>query len=358
MDTQSFRMDRRNFLKNSAILTSSILLPNFVEGSNRKERFHFIMPPKPFEYFTKKGKKSGGRILVIGGIHGNEEGGYKASDILIDTDILKGEVTILPRSNPESIFTDMRGYNGDMNRKFASISKKDNDYYKINSIKNFIADYKPDVILSLHDGYGFFAKHKNHWGESIVIDEALYNKIPLLQIANYVSSFLKKKGFEIPIHNTKTSAKNSHHKEQRMSLTYYALTKHNIPSFCIEGSKQTNLKRKTSIHLLALKEFFKLYNVEIAPSFDYILSNLNNYLTDKTPKITAYINGHKKIITHQQIIKVPKGSEIKFETDGIRGAGLLANKVNANYKSFFYRDNLKFIVHNDSISKYSFIIKS
>jgi len=358
METLFYKMDRRHFLKKSVSLSSLSLFPNILDASIKKERFHFIMPPKPFEYFIKEGKQKGGRILIIGGIHGNEEGSYKASDILIDTDILKGEIAILPRSNPESIFTNMRGYNGDMNRKFASISKNDNDYYKINSIKNFISEYKPDVILSLHDGYGFFAKHKNHWGESIVIDEAIYNNIPLLKIANYVSSFLKKHGFDIPIHNTKTSAKNSHHKEQRMSLTYYALTKYNIPSFCIEGSKQTNLKRKTTVHLLALKEFFKLYNVEISPTFEYIISNLDNYLKVVKPKIKVYINGNKQIISHQQILKVPKGSEIKFETENIRGAGVLANKVNVNYKSFFYRGNLKFIVHNDNISKYSFIIKS
>jgi hypothetical protein len=98
--------------------------------------------------------------------------------------------------------------------------------------------------------------------------------------------------------------------------------------------------------------------VEIAPSFDYILSNIDNYLTNKTPKIIAYINGNKKIITHQQIIKVPKGSEIKFETNNIRGAGLVAERVNVNYRSFFYKGNLRFSVHNDNIKKFSFLIKS
>jgi hypothetical protein len=314
------------------------------------------MPPKPFEYFIKEGKIKGGKILIIGGIHGNEPGGYNASDILIDTEIKKGILAILPRSNPESIFTFKRGYNGDMNRKFASISKNDKDFYKVNSIKNFISDFKPDVILSLHDGYGYYNKHHNQWGESIVIDEKIYNNITLFQTASFVSNYLKKQGFNIPIHNTKTSEKNSHHKEQRMSLTYYALTHHNIPSFCIEGSKQSSLKRKVTIHLLAIKEFFKLYNIEIAPSFEYLISNLDNLLKPKTTKIIAYINNNKKIITKNELIKVPKNSEIKFEVLNNRAGGILPKGVNVNYHSFFYRNKLDFIVKNDNISQYSFRI--
>ena len=314
------------------------------------------MPPKPFKYFIKEGKEKGGKILIIGGIHGNEPGGYKASDILIDTDVKKGTVAILPRSNPESIFTFKRGYNGDMNRKFASISKKDADYYKVNSIKNFINDFKPDVILSLHDGYGYYNKHNNQWGESIVIDEEIYNNIPLFQTASFVSNYLKKEGFNLPIHNTKTGEKNSHHKEQRMSLTYYALTHHNIPSFCIEGSKQSSLKRTTTIHLLAIQKFFKLYNIEIAPSFEYLISNLDNLIKPKKTEIITYINNNKKIITKNEIIKVPKNSEIKFEISNNRAGGLIAKHVNVNYHSFFYRYTLDFIVKNDNISEYSFRI--
>jgi len=346
-------MNRREFIKNSTILTT-LITPSlgFAKSINRH---HFIMPPKPFEYFIKKGKKKGGRILIIGGIHGNEPGGYKTSDILVDTEIKKGTLAILPRSNPESIFTFKRGYNGDMNRKFAYLSHKDADFYKVNSIKNFIADFKPDLILSLHDGYGYYAKHHNQWGESIVIDEAIYHNIPLLKQASFVSEYLRNKGYNIPIHNTRTSEKNSHHKEQRMSLTYYALTHHNIPSFCIEGSKQSSLKRTTKIHLLAIKKFFELYNVEISPTFEYLISQIDNLIKPKPTKVIAYINNHKKIITKNELIKVPKNSEIKFEVNN-RSGGVIAKHINVNYHSFFYRDKLDFIVKNDNISEYSFKI--
>jgi len=351
----SNKMDRRKFLKTTSLLGSSLFLPNTLLAKEN-EKFHFFMPPKPFEYFIKEGKTKGGKILLIGGIHGNEEGGYKTSDILIDTEIKKGVLAILPRSNPESIFTNMRGYNGDMNRKFSNLSPKDNDYYKIHSIKNFIADFKPDVILSLHDGYGFFAKHHTQWGECIVIDENSYNGIDLFTPAKFVSDALKKAGFNIPINNTHTFKKQTKHKEQRKSLTYYSLQNHNIPAFCIEGSKQTSLQRKVTIHLLALKEFFKIYNVEIAPSFEYLLSKIDTLIKPKPTHIVATINNQKKLITHTDIIKVPKGSEIKFKIINNRAGGLIADGVNVNYKSFHYRHNLSFSVKNDKLTEYKFKI--
>ncbi len=349
-------MDRRSFLKKSSILAGA-LLPNTLLADN-SHKYHFIMPKKPFKFYIKKGKLPGKRVLIIGGIHGNEAGGYKTSDILLDTEIDKGVLAILPRSNPESIFTDLRGYNGDMNRKFNHLSKRDADYYKVDSIKDFIAEFKPDVILSLHDGYGFFAKNKRDWGECIVIDEANYKGIPLYQTAKYVSDYLKQKGFNIPIHNTRTFEKTTHHKEQRKSLTYYSLESHNIPAFCIEASKQTTLKRKTQIHLLAIEKFLEIYGMKIKPSFDYILSSLNTYLLDKPTKVAIYVGNQKTIISNHTILKIPK-KEIKFEILNNRGGGVIAKGVNVNYKSFFYRHNsLKFEVKNDNKTEYSFIIKA
>jgi len=356
MENKYTKMDRRKFLKTSSLLGSSLFLPNSLFASQKANKFHFIMPPKPFEYYVKEGKEKGGRILLIGGIHGNEEGGYKASDILIDTEIKKGILAILPRSNPESIFTNKRGYNGDMNRKFAYLSPKDDDYYKIHSIKNFIAEFKPDVVLSLHDGFGFYAKHHNQWGECIVIDETHYNNIDLYTPAKYVSDVLKKSGFNIPINNTHTFKKETHHKEQRKSLTYYTLQEHNIPAFCIEGSKQTSLERKVKVHLIALKEFFKIYNVEIEPTFEYLISKIPELTKPKPTHIIAHINNQKKLITHSQNIKIPKGSEVKFEITNNRAGGLLAHRVNVNYQSFYYKHNLTFYVKNDKTTEYRFNI--
>ena len=55
---------------------------------------------------------------MIGGIQGNEPGGYLAADLLVDKKLKTGNLIIVPRANFHSILMNDRGLNGDMNRKF------------------------------------------------------------------------------------------------------------------------------------------------------------------------------------------------------------------------------------------------
>ena len=77
----------------------------------------------PFNLYELKGDNDGSTLLVIGGIHGDEPGGYFAPSILADSyHILKGNVLVVPNLNPDSILAFKRGIYKDMNRKFAHIA--------------------------------------------------------------------------------------------------------------------------------------------------------------------------------------------------------------------------------------------
>ncbi len=343
-------MNRREFLKLGGILS---LTPAFAKSD---KKFHFVLPKKPFKFYIKEGKLPGKRVLIIGGIHGNEYGGFTSSDILVDLEIKKGTLAILPRSNPESIYTDLRGYNGDMNRKFANLSKQDPDYYKVEAIKDFIKEFKPDVILSLHDGYGYYAKNRNDWGESIVIDETHYKNIDLITPVLKVHKELKKKGYNLPIKNTKTFHKNTHHLEQRMSLTYYCLKNHNVPAFCIEASKQDTRENKLKIHLIAIETFLKMYGVEVAPSLGYVLNHLDKFNKLRDKKVVLKVGKEKLVLNRSKTLYLPK-KEIVFETDS-RKVGVIPKGVNVNYNSFHYRHKaIEFLVKNDNDTLFKIKIK-
>jgi len=58
-------MNRREFLKKGSLLTTSLLIPNLAEAKTIKNKYHFIMPPKPFEYFIKEGKKREVEFLLL-----------------------------------------------------------------------------------------------------------------------------------------------------------------------------------------------------------------------------------------------------------------------------------------------------
>jgi hypothetical protein len=336
-------LNRRNFL----LTTSALLYPNlvFAKSSN-----HIELPKKPFEYFYKKG--SGKRILIIGGIHGNEMGAYKAADLLVDMDI-KADILIIPRSNFISILADVRGYNGDMNRKFDYISKKDADYYYVELLKEAILDFKPDLLISMHDGYGFNYKNHRAWGQSVVIDEIRYKNFELYKeavfIKNNANRYLKR---PVCIINTKTFS-GTKHREQKKALTGWCL-KNNIKAFCIEASKQLpTLKDKVYTHLVMIREFFNLYNIK--SDIDKYINNLK--LDDFTPRVTLKINNQIFKINKNIQINLLRNSDVQIiGISGNRGSFVVPKAVNLNWRKFYFK-NLTLEVKNDFEKKYEIHLK-
>ncbi|GAX88290.1 conserved hypothetical protein [Lebetimonas natsushimae] len=337
-------MNRRDFL----LTSSALLFPNLVFA---KSNHHIILPTKPFEYFHKKG--NGKRILIIGGIHGNEMGAYKAADLLVEMDI-KADVLIIPRSNFTSILANVRGYNGDMNRKFDYISKNDPDYYYVELLKEAILDFKPDLLISMHDGYGFSSRNHHAWGQSIVIDENKYKNFDLLKEALYIKNnankYLK---WPVSLINTKTFSGNTH-KEQKKALTGWCL-KHNIKAFCIEASKQLpSLKDKIYTHFVMLREFFRLYDIK--SDIDHYINNLN--IKNVIPEVTLKINNKIYKINKNTEIKLSDISDIKVvDIQGDRGSFVIPRGVNLNWRKFYFK-NLTLEVKNDFETKYKIFLRS
>ncbi len=344
-------MNRRDFIK-----FSSLVLFSTTAFAKSDSKLFIKLPPKKLNYYHIKGKQKGGRVLLIGGIHGNEIGAYKASDLLIDSEITKGELLIIPRTNFTSILANVRGYNGDMNRKFENISKQDPDYYYVEALKNIILSYKPDVVISMHDGYGFANKNKRAWGQSIVIDEIVYKNFKLYKNARFVmdeaNKIVKNK---ISIINTKTFS-GFYHQEQKKALTGWCL-KNGIEAYCIEASKQLeSLEDKIYTHFAMLKGFFELYKIEIK-NFDDIAENINKYLILKKPRLVLDINGRKIEVKNREILKVKRGSVIEVtEIDGHRGDYLVPRGVNLNWRSFHF-SNLNFDIKRDYEKIFSINIK-
>ena len=323
-------MTRRKFLK--ASLLSSVFGTNLFAKNWSKT--HFILPKKPFEYFHKKGKSSKFKVMLIGGIHGNEMGAYKAADMLIDATLERGELFIIPRSNFTSILADVRGYNGDMNRKFAYISKKDPDYPFVELLKEAILDYRPDVLISMHDGFGFNIKNKKDWGQSIVIDEKQYKNFNLYSEAEFIKNnankYLSRK---LGLINTKTFTAHIHD-EQKKALTGWCL-ENGIKAFCIEASKQLpSVEEKIRTHLIMLREFFKLYDVKVK-ELDEMIKEPFKFLDKRKPEVVLDINSQRYRYKKRAFLKIPKGSNVRIvQINGPRGAFTVPRHINLNWVSF------------------------
>lgn len=234
------------------------------------------------QLIKKENPDSNITLLVIGGIHGDEPGGYYAASILATHyEIQSKNLWIVPNLNKESIQENSRGINGDMNRKFSAIDLDDNDKQTIDEIKKIILEKNVSLVLNLHDGHGFYRKEKegnifnpNAWGQTCVIDQCkLKENQPfgdLNEIASIVKENLNKQLLQnhhsFDVKNTNTKFEDE---AMQLSLTYFAVT-NNKPAFAVESSKNlSSLSEKVFYQLLAIEEFMKIMDISYIRKFDF-----------------------------------------------------------------------------------------
>jgi hypothetical protein len=234
------------------------------------------------QLIKKENLDSNTTLLVIGGIHGDEPGGYFAASILATHyEIQSKNLWIVPNLNKESIQENSRGIHGDMNRKFSVIDFQDKDKETIEDIKKIILEKNVSLVLNLHDGNGFYRKEKqgnifnpNAWGQTCVIDQCkLKENQPfgdLNEIASIVKENLNKKLLQkhhtFDVKNTNTKFEDE---AMQLSLTYFAVT-NNKPAFAIESSKNLpSLSEKVFYQLLAIEEFMKIMDISYIRKFDF-----------------------------------------------------------------------------------------
>ena len=277
----------------------------------------FSQPIHAFELTKLGDPKSGHTLMVFGGIHGDEPGGYFAPAVLAQFyTITKGALWVIPDINQKSITQCRRGINGDMNRKFSHIDKRDKDFQVVTKIKELINDKNVDLILNLHDGHGFYrSTYRNDtynpaaWGQSCVIDQmcitdsnVTFGKLGDVadKVSKKLNTGLLAKHHLFGVKNTKTKKKD---KAMQLSLTYYAINQ-GKPAFAIETSK--NLRKtsdKVFYQLRAIEAFMDIMGIEFTRNFTFtkkgVESILKNYghLTINDA-ITLDLNNLKSILRY------------------------------------------------------------
>lgn len=212
--------------------------------------------------FIKKGKEDNNTLLIIGGIQGDEPGGFMAASLIATHyKIKKGSVWIVPNLNFYSIIKRGRGTFGDMNRKFAKISNNDPDYNSIQKIKKYIVSDEVKLVLNLHDGSGFYREEyidnmhsPLRWGQTAIIDQAkldtpYYGNLEEIaqKVCESVNKNLINTKHQYKVKNTNTRLGD---KEMEKTLTYFSINNKKA-AFANEASKSLSLHERTYYHLLA-----------------------------------------------------------------------------------------------------------
>lgn len=337
--------------KSVFFITLVLLICSFSGGraqalSKREHLVYFPNTAYELNVYKILGKKPGKTLMLIGGIQGNEPGGFLSADLYADMRLERGNLIVVPRANFYSIILNKSGPHGDMNRKFTPDNGTDSMEDKIVTIlKGLISE--SDFLLNLHDGSGYYyPKYINKWrnpmrfGQSIIADCAEYtvpgtNRTIKLQemaenVLEEVNEHIDHDLYKFHFMNTKTSEKTSSHKEQRMSATYYALTKHHIPAFGVETSKfLPSMDLKVRYHNLVINAFKELFGI-IPESPGLILDPpLLQYLV-------VSVNGQTPIV-----VKPDKSLEVA------KGDGINVTHIESNYERGLSLDILGYGHLND-----------
>jgi hypothetical protein len=288
----------------SAFILAVILILAFPHMGLSQTRSHSIFfegTDYELHVYRIYGKVPGKTLLLIGGIQGDEPGGFLSADHYADIHLAKGNLIVVPRANFRSIVLKRRKINEDMNRKFDEDRESNYEAKIVTILKKLIKE--SDCLLNLHDGSGFYSdkwegpdRNPMRYGQSIISDTDIFispktgETLRLGDMATLVAAKVNQK-IDNPRHhfhfnNHQTKANSSKHKEQRKSATYYALYSCGIPAFGIETSKSLPLEMKIRHHNLAINAFMEHFDIIPEtpglnldpPELDYLVVSINDAL--------------------------------------------------------------------------------
>jgi hypothetical protein len=256
----------------------------------------------------------------MGGIQGDEPGGFLAADFYADFLLEKGNLIVVPRANFPSILKKERKINQDMNRKFLDDNIFNYETKVVNVLKKLICE--SDCLLNLHEGSGIYSskwesKEKNpkRFGQSIIADGSLLKKpdsqksVHLEKMAKKVidkiNRHIENKDHFFHFNNHRTNDPDSIHKEQLKSATYYAYHICKIPAFGIESARFLPLEQKVLQHIYAVNGFMEILDIIPKtpgidlkkPQMQYMIISVN----DSTPVV----------VEKMQRLKINKGDMIQ-----------------------------------------------
>ena len=308
-----------------AAIISVFILPDVIYAQKKVHTVFFEGTDHELHVYNIYGEIPGKTLLLIGGIQGDEPGGFLSADHYADINLAKGNLIVVPRANFKSIVLYQRKVNDDMNRKFAEDRKNNYETKIVEILKKLINE--SDCLLNLHDGSGFYSnkwegpeRNPTRYGQSIIADcesyvnsetgQTIHLGAMARSVAAKINKDIKDLAHYFSFNNHRTIERTSLHKEQRKSATYYALYKRGIPAFGIETSKSLPLQMKVRHHHLAINAFMEKLGIVPEtpglnldkPVLDYLIISVNDSfpIVVKNQQTLNINSGDTVLISHME----------------------------------------------------------
>lgn len=118
-----------------------------------------------------KGANPGPKMLVLGGVHGDEKAAFWSGDAASQLRLDSGTLYVIPHFNEVARSKGTREGTGDINRKFpGDINSTDIESRLCGEVSNLIRQERIQMVLTFHEAIGFYVEPPNHPGQTFYYD--------------------------------------------------------------------------------------------------------------------------------------------------------------------------------------------
>jgi putative intracellular protease/amidase len=136
--------------------------------------------PHETAYYVQKASAPGPKVLIVGGIHGNEPAGSHAVDVVRYWPIERGTIISVPRANVKALAANVRRIPdtpkelSDLNRDFPLPDAETPDppeHPLASALWQILKLHQPDWVFDCHEGHNFHRIDSTSVGNSVIADK-------------------------------------------------------------------------------------------------------------------------------------------------------------------------------------------
>lgn len=213
-------------------------------------------------YYVLIGKKENPKMVLHGGIHGDEIAAYMACDTILKyINILEGTLIIIPKVNIIACNQNTRYINIDLNHAFPGDIRSDIYEFRLAHEFMWLVDsIKPDIIINLHEARNkynprFEDDSESAYGQIIITNTKPYEKF-LETVLNDINDKIPLLDYKFHIH---------YYGFRSYSSMDNFISKFNIPSYTVETYRGFSVKDRVKLQIIASLQFMQ----EVGLKFEY-----------------------------------------------------------------------------------------
>lgn len=152
-------------------MTPSDSIPVWDEDQYRGPWPRVLAEGTPYEttMYRVQGSEPGPAVLVVGGLRGAEPSGVEVAEELLDYEVEKGTLYVLPEANKQAVEAGRKYVeSGDLNRQFPAAVGEAAKSELAQAIYDAIGDLNIEYVVDLHEEAGFRASGSPAEGNSII----------------------------------------------------------------------------------------------------------------------------------------------------------------------------------------------